>query len=95
MVPWWDGPHPAGKFHGTLKQVDCLGRQARLVLEGDDHKTLRLLVSDPGKIALSGAGELTLGCGTQRKPRPVAIEYFPKPDSRLATAGEVATIEFQ
>jgi hypothetical protein len=25
----------------------------------------------------------------------VAIEYFPKPNARLATAGEVATIEFQ
>jgi hypothetical protein len=25
----------------------------------------------------------------------VTIEYFPKADTRLATAGEVATIEFQ
>jgi hypothetical protein len=95
VVPWWDGPHPEGKFHGTLKQVDCLGKQARLVLEGDDHKALRLLVSDPGKISITGAGELTLGCGAQRKPRQIAIEYFPKANPRLATSGEVATIEFQ
>lgn len=95
VVPWWEGPHPEGKFHGTLKQVDCLGKQARLVLEGDDHKPVRLLVSDPGKISITGAGELTLGCGVQRKPRPIAIEYFPKTNPRLATAGEVATIEFQ
>ncbi len=95
VVPWSDFPHPEGKFHGTLKQVDCLGRQARLVLESADHKPLKLLVSDPGKIAISGTGELALGCGGQRKPRPVAIEYFPKTNSRLATAGEVATIEFQ
>jgi hypothetical protein len=95
VVPWWDGPHPEGKFHGTLKQVDCLGKQARLILEDDSHKTVKLLVSDPGKISISGAGELTLGCGTQRKARPLAIEYFPKPNARLATAGEVATIEFQ
>jgi hypothetical protein len=95
VVPWWDGPHPEGKFHGTLKQVDCLGKQARLILESDDHKAVKLLVSDPGKIAITGTGELTLGCGVQRKPRPIAIEYFPKTNSRLATTGEVATIEFQ
>ncbi len=95
VVPWSDFPHPEGKFHGTLKQVDCLGRQARLILESADHKPLKLLVSDPGKIAISGTGELSLGCGAQRTVRPVTIEYFPKPNSRLATAGEVATIEFQ
>jgi hypothetical protein len=55
---------------------------------------VKLLITDPGKIAISGGGERTLGCGAQ-KPRRVVIEYFPKANSRLATAGEVATIEFQ
>ncbi len=94
VVPWWDGPRPEGKFRGTLKQVDCLGKQARLVLEGEDHKAVKLLVADPGQVAISGTGELTLGCGAQ-KPRRVAIEFFPKNNSRLATTGEVATIEFR
>ena len=93
-VPWWDGPKPSGKATGNLKQVDCLGKQARLIVEGADHKAIRLLVVDPGAIAVTGAGELALGCGVQ-KPRRVSIEYFPKPNARLATAGEVATIEFQ
>jgi hypothetical protein len=93
-VPWWDGPKPPGKLSGSLKQVDCLGTQARLVIEGDDHKTTRLLVTDPGKVALAGGGDQALGCGAQ-KPRRVTIEYFPKANSKLATAGEVATIEFQ
>jgi len=93
-VPWWDGPHPGGKFAGALKQVDCIGSQARLVLEGDDRKTIRLLVTDPAKVAINGPGQTTLGCGAQ-KPRRVVIEYSPKVDSRLATAGEVASIEFQ
>ena len=93
-VPWSDFPHPSGKIVGNLKQVDCLGKQARLVIEGDDHKTLKLLVNDPGKIAISGSNQAQLGCGIQ-KPRHVTIEYFPKADARLATAGEVATIEFQ
>jgi hypothetical protein len=74
--------------------VDCLGKQARLVVEGEDHKTVKLLVSDPGKIVISGSNHAQLGCGVQ-KPRRVTIEYFPKADTRLATAGEVATIEFQ
>ena len=93
-VEWWDGPHPAGKVAGSLRQVDCLGKQARLIVETDDHKTVKLLVSDPSAIAVSGAGELSLGCGAQ-KARRVSIEYVPKANARLATTGEVATIEFQ
>jgi hypothetical protein len=79
---------------GTLKQVDCLGKQARIIVEGEDHKLTRLLIVDPGKISITGAGELTLGCGAQ-KARRIAVDYFPKANTRLSTAGEVATIEFQ
>ncbi|HEY1338840.1 MAG TPA: hypothetical protein VGF59_15095, partial [Bryobacteraceae bacterium] len=93
-VPWWAGPQPSGKVHGLLKQVDCLGKQARIVVEADDHKVVRLLIVDPGKIAIGGAGELTIGCGAQ-KARKVSVEYFPKANAKLATAGEVAVIEFQ
>ncbi len=97
VVPWWDGPKPPGNVKGSLKQVDCLGGQngqARLVVETAERKTLKLLVADPGKISISGAGDLTLGCGLQ-KSRPVMVGYFPKNNARLGTAGEVATIEFQ
>ncbi len=93
-VAWWEGPKPGGKVTGSLKQVDCLGTQARLIVESDDRKTTRLLVTDPGKIVIAGGGDQALGCGTQ-KPRRVTIEYFPKTNARLTTAGEVATIEFQ
>jgi hypothetical protein len=92
-VPWWDGAQPSGKITGTLKQVDCLGKQARLVVEGADHKAVKLLV-DPAQVFVAGGGQLNLGCGVQ-KPRHVTIEYFPKPNAKLATAGDVATIEFQ
>ena len=94
VVPWWDGPKPGGSVSGTLKQVDCLGTQARLVIETAERKTVRLLVADPSKVAYSGSGEVTLGCGAQ-KPRRVTIEYVPKANPKLGTAGEVATIEFQ
>jgi tetratricopeptide (TPR) repeat protein len=93
-VPWWEGPAPSGKLTGSLKQVDCLGKQARLVVEAADRKVVKLLVLDPGQIAISGGGEQSLGCGVQ-KARRVIIEYFPKANTRLATVGEVATIEFQ
>jgi len=92
VVPWWDGPNPTGKVTGVLKQVDCLGKQARLLVEGDDHKSVRLLVADP-RVSIVGGGEHAFGCGAQR-PRRVTIEYFPKADPKTATAGEVATIEF-
>jgi len=94
IVPWWEGPKPTGKFTGIIKQIECLGRQARLVLEGDDHKTLKLLMGDPSQVPVMGGGEQTLACGPQ-KSRRVRVEYFTKSNARLGTAGEVATIEFQ
>ncbi len=93
-VAWWNGPKPGGKTAGVLKEVDCLGKQFRLLVQSSDGKSIRLLISDAGNVALSGGGELTLTCGEQ-KPRHVVIEYFPKANAHLGTAGEVATIEFQ
>jgi hypothetical protein len=93
-VPWWEGPKPSGRLRGNLKQVDCLGKQARLVVEDSEHKIVKLLVVDPGAVVFMGNGQAKLGCGAQ-KARGVIVEYFPKPNTRLATAGEVATIEFQ
>lgn len=93
-VPWWEGPKPSGRLQGNLKQVDCLGKQARLILEDSQHRIVKLLVADPAQIVFIGSQQATLGCGVQ-KPRAVIIEYFPKPNTKLATAGEVATIEFQ
>jgi hypothetical protein len=93
-VPWWDGPKPSGKVTGSLKRVDCIGKQARLVIEASDKKLVRLLVPDPTQVAIFGTGDISLGCGAQ-KDRPITVEYFPKRNARLSTAGEVATIEFQ
>jgi hypothetical protein len=94
-VPWWDGPQPEGKVSGTLKQVDCLPKQqARLTIEDASHKLVKLLVTDPSKVMYAGNGEASLGCGVQ-KARKITVEYFPKTNAALATAGEVATIEFQ
>jgi tetratricopeptide (TPR) repeat protein len=91
-IPWWDGDAPSGKVRGTLRQVDCLGKQLRLIVETADHKLVRLLVPNASQIAFLG-GQQTLACG-KAGPRQVSIEYFPKSNSHLTTVGEVATIEF-
>jgi hypothetical protein len=91
---WWEGPSPEGKVRGRLRQIDCLGPALRLVIDADGKPT-RLLIRDPKKVVVLGGGTLELACGAQRVPRLVVIEYFVKPDARLATAGEVATIEYQ
>ncbi len=94
VVQWWEGPKPDKRVVGTLRQIDCLGAQARLTVAAEGGATVKLLVVDPGKILLTGAGELSLGCGAQ-KARRVIIGYWAKNNPRLATSGEVATIEFQ
>jgi hypothetical protein len=94
VVPWWEGPKPPGKAVGALKQVDCLGRQARLVIVGEDQKPTKLLLVNPSQVTILGGGDTSLGCGAQ-KARQVVVEYFPKANPKLGTAGEVATIEFQ
>ena len=92
-VPWWEGPKPGAKISGVLKQVDCLGTQARMLVEAD-RKVVKLLVTDPAKVAILGRADQTLGCGRQLA-RAVTVEYFPKANARMGTEGEVATIEFQ
>jgi hypothetical protein len=95
VIPWWDDPKASGKAAGTLKQIDCLaGSQARIVVMGDDRKPVKLLITDPSKTMIEGAPEVTFHCGAQ-KPQHVTIDYFPKPNSRLGTAGEVARIKYQ
>jgi hypothetical protein len=94
VVPWWDGPKASGVAIGVIKQVDCLGKRFRLWVQDDDHNTVKLLIPDPAQVAVLGNVKLELSCGTQ-KLRRVKVEYFPKANPKLATKGEVATIEFQ
>jgi hypothetical protein len=94
VVPWWDGPKPDHTATGSLKQVDCIGTQARLTVVTAEGATLKLLVPDARQVVLTGGGETALGCGAQ-KARSVTIGYFAKRNARLGTTGEVATIQFQ
>lgn len=91
---WWTGPTASGRITGVLQQVECGKSQTRLIVQADG-KTTRLLIRDPSKIVVQGTRQETLSCGPQRPPRPVAIDYFEKPDAKTATAGEAAVIEFR
>jgi hypothetical protein len=95
VVPWWDDSKGSTVANGTLKQVDCLGKRLRLTVLDEDGKTLKLLVADPSQVAIIGGdGRMSLACGAQ-KPRRIRVEYLPKSNAKLATRGEVATIELQ
>jgi hypothetical protein len=79
---------------GVLTRVECLGQNARLHVNAGKSAT-KLLVRDPGQVAISGGGQKMLGCGPQKPARKVTVEYMPKPDSQLGTTGEVTTITFK
>lgn len=95
VVEWWeDETGEREKIRGALERVDCLGSQLRLVIATRDRGPVRLLIADPSKVVIAGRGEATFQCGPQRPARQVSVEYVPKPDPKLDTAGEVAMIDF-
>ena len=94
---WWDGP-PTKSLSVTLKQVDCLGKRARLVLD-NAGQPLRLLIPNSGQIVVLGpdgtpSDQARMGCGAQRPPRHVKIEYTPRPDAAAGTAGDAVSLQF-
>ena len=94
-VPWWDGPKPTGKIGGALKQVDCLGSQARLIIEGDDRKTVKLLVADP---AQSGHRRTRPDCARMRRAQgrgAWSSNTFPRPTHASGRWAKWLSIEFQ
>lgn len=89
-------PQPAGSsIEGTLEQVDCLGKRARLRLRFAGRQ-VRLAILDPTRVMVTGAGsgKVEFNCGPQ-KPRQVTIVYDPKVDGELGTIGIVKTMEFK
>ncbi len=92
-VPWSAVNSLGGKVTGTLTQVDCLGKQAVLVIQAADGKLSRLVVRDASHIVIPGEKQEALGCGPQ-KPWRITVEYAPKNDAKLATIGDVSSIEF-
>lgn len=94
---WWDDKQPSVKMQGALEKVDCLAKGvARLFVRPPEGKPVALLIPDPGKVViLGGGGQASFGCGVQKPPRKVSIEYKERADPRLATAGDIAILEFR
>jgi hypothetical protein len=74
--------------------VDCLKGQARLDIRDSTGKLSQLLVVDPQKIVIMGGGEQSLGCGPQKPPKRLKVDYAPKSNPKLGTIGEAGFIEF-
>lgn len=93
LEKWWDGPR-GEKVTGQLTKIDCLaGGIAKWTIVAG-AKTTVLVVREPGKIAISGSTEVTFGCGLQKPARKATVEYAPKPDAKLGSAGDVLVVTF-
>ena len=92
---WWEDLQGNANVEGQFVRLDCLGTQARLVIQTSDGKTVQLLIRDPAQVGISGGGEKSLGCGVQKPARHVVVQFLAKPDAKLKTTGEVTMIEFR
>ncbi|MBZ5611488.1 MAG: hypothetical protein LAP38_24775 [Acidobacteriia bacterium] len=92
---WMDELKGNAAVDGVFERLDCIAKQARMVIKTADGKTVQLLIGDPSQIVLGGGGEKTFGCGVQQGARRVHVEYNPKTDAKLKTTGEVTAIEFR
>jgi hypothetical protein len=91
---WYKSDETGTSVQGVFERLDCLGQQARLVIQVADGKTVQLLVPDPSQIDSSGAAEQALACGPQKHPRQVVVHYTAKQDAKLHTTGVATAIEF-
>jgi hypothetical protein len=91
---WYQASDSGSTLQGVFQRLDCLaGKQARLVIQAADGKTVQLLVADPSQIDMGG-GEQALSCGPQKNPRQVLVHYNAKPDGKLNVVGVATAIEF-
>jgi len=91
---WYQSTESGASLQGVFQRLDCLaGKQARLVIQAADGKTVQLLVADPSQIDMGG-GEQALSCGPQKTPRQVLVHYNAKPDAKLNVVGVATAIEF-
>jgi hypothetical protein len=90
---WYQAGETGPSVQGVFARLDCLGQQARLVIQVAEGQTVQLLVPDPSQINAGGA-EKAFACGPQKQSRQVVVHYNPKPDAKLHTEGVATTIEF-
>ncbi|MBI2681556.1 MAG: hypothetical protein HYX25_11200 [Candidatus Solibacter usitatus] len=82
------------RVEGMLRQIDCLGKTARLRVR-TGQKEVALAITNPEAVVVKNAptGTLDLACGPQKSNR-LTIEYESRPDPKLGTLGAVRSIEY-
>jgi tetratricopeptide (TPR) repeat protein len=82
------------QVRGTLQEIECLGREARVRLMAGNAR-LALLIRDPGGVYLRNSDDtsVNLTCGAQHDTQ-VVIGYRAQEDAKFTTAGDVVTLEF-
>jgi tetratricopeptide (TPR) repeat protein len=79
-------------IEGTLQQVDCLGKMARLRVQVAG-KPMAFLIEDPAAVTVT-RGRHDFTCGPQ-KPVAVSLEYVHRVDPKFETEGLIRSIEFR
>jgi tetratricopeptide (TPR) repeat protein len=90
IQPLPDLPH----IRGTLQEIECLGREARVKVLVDNTR-VSLLIRDPRAVHLRNSDEssVNLTCGPQQGSE-VVVGYRERQDVRFKTTGDVVTLEF-
>ena len=89
-TPFGDPPFGDPKvqtIRGALQEVECLGKEARLMMTSGTSR-LSLLIRNAGSVRVK------LTCGLQTGVR-VVVGVVLKEDAEFKTSGEVVSIEFQ
>jgi tetratricopeptide (TPR) repeat protein len=86
---------PLESAEGTLRQFDCMGSSARLVIDASGTE-VKFVIRDPNTILLRGTDSYSVDftCGEQ-EPKTVVILYEPIVQEDLGTVGVVRVIEFK
>jgi len=66
----------------------------RVVIRTAEGNQTRLAVRDPHSVLVFGRG-FSFPCGPQAPAPTVTAEYYAKPDAKLGTTGDLATLEFE
>ena len=79
---------------GTLEQIECLGKEARLQRPFGRSSPF-LLIRDPDRVLLKNSDQSAVNftCGPQKDTR-VIVEYREREDTQFKTTGDIATLEF-
>ncbi len=89
-------PAPRETATGRFVRLDCINPRARVKLIDDQGQDLYLMIDDPTAVAIQGkqGATMELACGPQQPAPHVTVEYIPRPDVRMLSAGVLRKLRF-